>query len=928
MLRAPFMRRILLPIFAAALAASPLAGCGSDGASSSTGTSGSSSGGVDPVEFAVAPASCAYACDTACPEITKPYDCPSLGAWDKIPHESTCGSYTGKFPAVAGKCTASDPKGDAIKYAGADPDDPKVLVMPDGRRLTPAGAEFEFTDPRSMTSAVAAVQGTSFVLTVDTGYGDHIVRAVDVTLIGKGNPVVGQVNFSGPESLNQAVVFSPPDRVYVATAGGKVQALKLDTATGALSRDDARSIALPPSQDMGAPLYVSGVAKSADDTRLFISGVRDKRLFVADITAGGPKYGTITGQADLGAVESYGIFTDPHDAATKFAYVTQWADQTVHEVDVSNAAAPKVTRTFKVDKDPQSVAFLDARWMVAGNDLGDTIALIDRVSGAVTALPVEAAGALHGTEPSALAWDEANQRLYATHAGLNAVGAYDVDLKKDPPSIAPSGRLPAQWWPSGVVVMADGAVVITSLMGRGTGPRKADQEYELLHGGIQRVPAPSAADLTAGEKQVEANNQTFARSGYATIDCPAGADDFPIPATNTGKKSPVIEHVFLVVRENKTYDGLFGDLKGGKGNTQGTMVPAAKMDSIWANIRKLAHAFTLSDNFYTSAFISTQGHLWTTHGRTDDFNEREWPVTGYGRSLRSDADSGGVNELGRPEEGSLFDWLGNNNVPYDLLGEIVGLPRKPPPGTNPIDSQYPGGPLQSIGYPDVEKACYVAGRARVLCDIRNVVYMTLPNDHTRGVSDTVPSPETMFAVNDEATGILVDAVSHSAIWPTSLILVTEDDPAQGSESVDYHRTVLVAISPWVKRHYVSHAHADISSVHKLIAHILALPYPNQQVADAALPLDLFTSTPDFTPYDHDMPSYGKRCGQDATPIEKRLTESWDMDDVDEQPGLEAQIDRYLNGRQLQVMPPGLEAEIEAREAAKARAKEAGERDER
>jgi len=145
-----------------------------------------------------------------------------------------------------------------------------------------------------------------------------------------------------------------------------------------------------------------------------------------------------------------------------------------------------------------------------------------------------------------------------------------------------------------------------------------------------------------------------------------------------------------------------------------------------------------------------------------------------------------------PKEGSLFDWLGNNDVSYEVLGEIVGLPRNPPAGTNPIDSHYPGGPVQSIGYPDIEKACYVAGRARVLCDVRNVVYMTLPNDHTQGVSPNNPSPETMFAVNDEATGVLIDAISHSPIWPKTLVIVTRRSGA-GTESVDYHRT---GVSSW------------------------------------------------------------------------------------------------------------------------------------
>ncbi len=469
-----------------------------------------------------------------------------------------------------------------------------------------------------------------------------------------------------------------------------------------------------------------------------------------------------------------------------------------------------------------------------------------------------------------------------------------------------------------MVVLADGSLAVTTIMGHGTGPRQPQQEYELLHGSIQHIPTPAAADLTAGDAAVTANNAVSARTGYAQVSCPSGANDFPVPPTNTASPSPSIDQVFVIVRENKTFDGLLGDLSGVMGDPSLTLEPTSMMDGIWTNLRAMARTYAHSDNFYTSAFISTQGHVWTTYGRTDDYNEREWFVTGYGRGLRPDADSGGVTDQGKPAEGSLFDWLGNNNVPYDILGEIVGGPASAPADHNPIDPMYPGGIIQSIGYPDVEKACYVAGRARVLCNLGKVVYMTLPNDHTQGVSADQPTPETMFAVNDEATGILVDAVSHSPLWKRSLIVVLEDDPSMGGESVDYHRTILVMISPWVKRAYVSHAHVDISSVHKLIAHIFALPYPNQEVAAAALPLDMFTSTPDYTPYTYAKRTYPLACGTKGTHAEQRLTASWDFDDPDEQPGLDAQVLRWLQGRQLTELTPELERAIARRQAARAR----------
>src|SRR6185503_9458982 len=334
------MRKAACSFFASAVLLSlALAGCSSDSiaptsSAASSGAGGGGGSGPDPLEFAAVQASCAYECPAStCPELTAPYACQNLLPWNEIPHDPACGAWDGTaIPPKAGKCTASAPSGEAIKFTGPDPADPKVTIMPDGRRLTPAGADFEFPDPRSMTSNVITVPGTSLVLTVDTGYGDHLVRAVDTAKIGQGDPTLSQIAFVDPEALNEGIAFSPPDRVFVATAQGKVQAISLDQATGVLLRDDARSIALPPSvqgANGSTDFYVSGVAVSADNTRLFVSGVEDKRLLVVDVTAGGPGYGAVLGQVELGAAETFGVYADPSDPATHFVYVSMWADRAV-----------------------------------------------------------------------------------------------------------------------------------------------------------------------------------------------------------------------------------------------------------------------------------------------------------------------------------------------------------------------------------------------------------------------------------------------------------------------------------------------------------------------------------------------------------------------------------------------------------------------
>src|SRR5262249_45882782 len=137
--------------------------------------------------------------------------------------------------------------------------------------------------------------------------------------------------------------------------------------------------------------------------------------------------------------------------------------------------------------------------------------------------------------------------------------------------------------------------------------------------------------------------------------------------------------------------------------------------------------------YYTDAIYSTQGHVWTTFGRANDFDERTWAVAGSGRNAYS-VPGGGVFAVGRPIEGSLFDWLARNHVEYNLLGEIDGTPQTDTQMPPALDPNYPGGPFQNIGFNDLDKACYTAGRVRVLCNVGSFVYMTLPNDHTFGVA--------------------------------------------------------------------------------------------------------------------------------------------------------------------------------------------------
>ena len=886
----------------------------------------------DPNALVPPPKSCSLTCPLdACGETQTPYACPALAPWSALPHADSCDAWNGTYPAaVPTKCTATAASGDAVKYAGPDPADATLAILPDGRRVRAAGAEWFLDEPDIHGGgpvSVLPLPPSNLLAVVDAGYGAHAVHIVYSTKIGSGqSPVTSYVTFPAPKTLNAGVAFVAPDLLLVATEDGVVQALTVDTTKGTVAIDDTRSLALPKSvDDVGNPAnwYVSGLALSPDSTRLFVSGVFDHRGLVIDVTKAG--YGKVLGSVDLGGAPTQEAAFDPNDPTGHFVYVSLQLPRKLVEVDVSNAAAPAVARTWDTDKNPYGIAFLDARWVAVANDFGDTLTLVDRVANTATSIPVDTATPLHGAEPTSLAFDPTAKRLYATLAGENAVAAWNVDTSAAPPKLAVAGRIPTSWWTTDVRVLASppGALAITSMRGKSSGPDPMQYAVEggnpsrgPMFGSVALVPAPSDADLAKGATDSAAFDDVAGLAGAPAVTCPANENDFPVPPTNTQGPSKQIDHVFFVVRENKTFDGLFGDLASVNGDPGLTMKKSsADMDALWANLRAAARQFAIDDDYYTSAEVSVQGHVWTVFGRTFDFDERQWFLTGYGGRQVYDSPTTqpqGISDNGRPAEGSVFDWLAANNVPYDVTTEALAIVSAPPvDGHNPIHFDIPGGATQAgIGYPDVERACYLAAHVRALCDLGQFVYSLLPNDHTSGVNPGTASPEAMVAVNDEATGMLLDAIAHSPLWKSSLVVVTEDDPSDGGDHVENHRTPVLFVSPWVKHGYVSKQHIDVSSLHKLFAHVFGIPYPNAIVANAALPLDLFSPVPDYTPFTYLPRTWPLSCGQMPTLAEQSLRDSWgDVTELDEQPGLGAQVWRAMRAEQATSVTPAMQAQI-------------------
>lgn len=880
-------------------------GCSSsDGESAQPGVdAGAETNTQDPEDFREAPNSCALNCDLMDGCEPDGYQCPSMAAWSSLPHADSCAKWDGKYPTPqAGKCKATLPTGAAAKKTGVDPTDAASTILPTGYRAKPAGKSAAFNDTQGgFATNVVSIEGTDLVIVVDGGIRDHAVRLVDTKALeaDPATAIKGLVRYGSAEDTNYGAVVLPGGtpttrRVYVsggAAATARLMAFDVDLPKSELKANPAADLPMPltgSNKSMPSGIAVRPDGKLVVGTSNNAGGAR---LLVID-----PATKKVSDPIVLGNNEIFAVYLHPSDTAGRYAYVSSWDGDRVDVVDLD---AAKLVKSIPVPKAPQAFVALDARYLALISSDADVISIVDTlVDGwAKVAETKVVEGSGYGWAPSGVAWDAAQKRLYVSLAGLNAVAMYDVVLGTGAPALSLRGMVPTEWWPTAVTLRSsDSALVVVNGKGRGTGANPiAFKPSEgnittLMKGSVQVVGQAELGTFT-GKTAVDALTDLAKLEGAPKVDCAGAPSDFPVPATNTEGPSKVIKRIVFAIKENKTFDAVFGDLPGVDGDPKLVMAPG-QMETLFGNQRKIAKEFTVFDNYYTSAEQSLQGHVWTVYGRTTEFVERTW-LTAWGRGLRLPVM--GVAQ-GKPVEGSVFNWFQREKILFDNMGELPGAADddKKLPKNCCLDNLYPG-KFYAQDEPDARKACYIAARARVTCDLKQFTYAVMPNDHTSGGSPGAPTVESYIAVGDEGTGQLLEALSKSPYWQETLVVITMDDPQDGGDHVDAHRTPLLFAGPWVKRGYVSKGHYDTTSIHKLFAHIYGVPYPNEIVARASLPLDAFTSTPDYTPYSHQKRSVKLACnpksGKAATTA---MMSNWDFSQPDQAPGLSAQIWELLH----------------------------------
>ena len=519
-----------------------------------------------------------------------------------------------------------------------------------------------------------------------------------------------------------------------------------------------------------------------------------------------------------------------------------------------------------------------ARVYVA-NATNDTISIIDAVSGASAgevALTVPGLEQLRGVLPFGMAVSADETRLYVACAGLNAVAVIDLATQ------ALAGYIPAGWFPSMVALSADDrTLIISSAKGLGSGPNggqgfvdppQGATAVDVMKGTLQIVAVPDEHQLSAQTRQVVANTYQSGRSGGSGGSGGLGRSGWS-----------AIRHVVFIVKENRTFDQVFG----ARLRVNGDASLAELGGRVSPNHQALADRFTLSNNFYCDSDQSNTGHRWVV-----GVYPNEWVEVNARSRIEARLFSAapgrryvaGTAATVLPEDyneaGALWEHLTRHRVSFYNFGFGTEMPASleqqmfketgirmtvsfplPKPLFDHTSRVYP---TFNMAIPDQYRVDVFEQEKRERWEsgkepFPQLVTMVLPQDHLTEPhpADGYPFRESYMADNDLALGRVMQTLSHSRWWPEMLVIIAEDDPQGGRDHVDAHRSILLLAGPHVRRSYVSPTLASFGSIVRLMFLVLGVPPLNQFDAAASLPLDVFSPAPDPAPYD-------------AKPVDRRL----------------------------------------------------------
>ena len=695
-----------------------------------------------------------------------------------------------------------------------------TVMLPNGWSLTPAGKSLTLGDlPLNM----AVSNRNKLIAVTNNGQSDQCIQLINVASM--------QVVDSMP--IGKAwygLAFSKDDKYLWASGGNDNIIWKYSTNGNKLTIVD--SIAL--GKKWPVKISPAGIAIDDKNNQLYVVTKENNSLY---------KVNTITKaiqQFSLNA-EAYSCLLLPN---SNELYISTWGN---NQVQVFNTVSNTFTHNISVGDNPNELLFSKNKQLLyVANANDNSVSVIDVANKKVieTLTASLYPNAPSGSTTNGLALNTAGNILYIANADNNCLAVFDVSKKGESKAM---GFIPTGWYPTNVKVVGKNIWVtngkgfssfanpngpsplgkkqaVTYQQGDIQKPKAVEYIGGLFKGSMSIIPEPKNALLAKYASQVYANTP-YTKEKETMAE---GEQNNPIP-TRVGDSSP-IKYVFYVIKENRTYDQVLGDVPEGNGDTSLCIFG----ENITPNQHKIAKEYVLLDNFYVNAEVSADGHNWSMGAYANDYLEKTWPTNYGGRGGTYDAE--GNRAIANNKAGFIWDHAKKYQVNYRTYGEFADNFKPNIPALKdkfcPYFNGYNNGIKDTVRYYQWQRDF---DSLVAINQVPNLNTVRFGNDHTEGIRKGKPTPFAHVADNDLAVGMFIQHLSNSPIWKQSVVFILEDDAQNGPDHVDAHRSPCYVVGPYVKRSFVDNTLYSTTSVLRTIELILGMP-PMTQYDAAATPM--------------------------------------------------------------------------------------------
>ncbi len=747
----------------------------------------------------------------------------------------------------------------------------KRVRLPNGWHLSPAGSSLPLGD---LPLNLVVSPSKKWIAVTNNGQSIQSIQLIDTRTEKELDNVIIPKSWYG-------LKFSNDEKFLYASGGNDNWILKYSTANSKLRLVD--SIVLGTKW----PTKISPAGLEIDDAAgiLYVVTKENNSLYLVNIASK-----KIIQELALGK-EAYACLLSPDK---KELFISLWGGDKVLVFDTKKRT---ISAEINVGDNPNELLLnKTASLLFVANANDNSVSVIDVKRRAVTEVLNAAlfANAPAGSTSNGLALSVDEKTLYVANADNNCLAVFDVSVRSRSRS---KGFIPVGWYPTNVKVIgkklwvSNGKGFSSYPNPTGPNPTRADQTVErhigdttvsvrsgyiggLMKGTMSVIAEPAAAALAVYSKAVY-KNTSYTKDRELNA---GGEKGNPIPQ-KVGAPSP-IKYVFYIIKENRTYDQVLGDVAGGNGDTSLVLFG----EKITPNQHKLVKEFVLLDNFYADGEVSADGHNWSTSANATDFLEKNW-VTSYGG--RGGTYPGeGRREVANPKKGFIWDYCKRAGVSYRTYGEFADEGKANIPSLEghfcPYYTPYTLSVRDTTRFGQWRRefdSLLAAGAVPSFNSLR------FGNDHTEGLRLGRPTPAAHVAENDLAVGMFIEHLSKSSIWKESAVFIVEDDAQNGPDHVDAHRTTAYVAGPFVKRGFIDHTMYSTSSMLRTMELILGLP-PMSQYDAAATPMwRSFTATPNLAPFtavpaNIDIDERNKSLSASA-----RLSETFDFSKEDRIPDM-------------------------------------------